>query len=236
MRSHYALTGTLTYYRTLPTFAELRNVEAVVLDYLKGYSHHTSSELAGKHRQLKDLAGISSPVDMIEVGKEKPSEGPFNFSRWKDAPHVALANLRDDAAAVLRFTRTYGVLERDYKGGPTHIALSDVFQFRDVLRRAWEGNHDAFLQMLDNVKARLWVVSSGVGIDIEDLRTLIQVMFARDRWDRRTKKCANPDCAAPYFLAVRKGQKFCSHGCAVLINVRRFRASERKAKNKQSKN
>lgn len=53
-------------------------------------------------------------------------------------------------------------------------------------------------------------------------------------WDMLEKKacvlwslirmCENPDCPTPYFLEARKGQKYCSHKCAVLINVRRFRA------------
>lgn len=36
------------------------------------------------------------------------------------------------------------------------------------------------------------------------------------------RKCENPDCAAPYFIARRKDQMFCGEDCAHLIAARRW--------------
>lgn len=144
-----------------------------------------------------------------------------NVARWRTAPHVALANLRRDPKAVLWFTRTYGVLSLD---------CNRVFTFRDDLRRAWEGkDYFPFVTVMETT-VRLWPhvhgLRTGMEIAVRDLGKLIGLMFARDLWEGRLKKCGNPDCITPYFRAVRKGQKFCSQKCAVLISVRCFRERE----------
>ena len=38
----------------------------------------------------------------------------------------------------------------------------------------------------------------------------------------RLRKCENPDCAAPYFIARRRDRLFCSEDCAHLIAARRW--------------
>lgn len=38
----------------------------------------------------------------------------------------------------------------------------------------------------------------------------------------RLRKCENPECAAPYFIARRKDRMFCSEDCAHLIAARRW--------------
>jgi predicted RNA-binding Zn ribbon-like protein len=59
--------------------------------------------------------------------------------------------------------------------------------------------------------------------------TVVRVAFLMDYKIGRIKVCGNPDCVTPYFVESRKGQEFCSHKCAVLINVRRFRERQSKA-------
>lgn len=220
MHRHYALTGTVGYYRPLPTKVELREADTV--------------EPAVKDRLAWLALGRRGYI--LDIGKSAPIEGPFNSSRWKDPPHVELANLHDDPAAALRFTRSYGVLALDYQGEARTIPVGQVLGFRDQLRSAWDGDEKAILDVLDNVKGYLWVRPSGTEIVLEDLWTLIRVMFARDMWDERVKKCQNPDCPAPFFIAVRKGQKFCTQKCAVLINVRHFREREAQHAAKSNKN
>jgi hypothetical protein len=51
------------------------------------------------------------------------------------------------------------------------------------------------------------------------LRSLQETPFeaALDRLDdlrERTKRCSNPDCPAPFFIAVRKSQRYCTESCA----------------------
>jgi hypothetical protein len=159
-----------------------------------------------------------TPVDVVVSG------AAFDFSRWKDAPHVALANQRDEPAAVLRFVRTYGVLARDKR---KTVSAWEVLQHRDSLRRAWEGDTFTFFAFPAWHGATLCAgQAGGFLIAIDALWPLIQVMFMQDWTEKRIKKCGNPDCPAPYFCAVRQGQKFCSQKCAVLINVRNFRERE----------
>jgi hypothetical protein len=165
-----------------------------------------------------------------------PGETAFDFSRWKDAPHVALANLRDDPKAVLQFTRTYGVpgQGRGKVGKARTIPVREVFDHRDFLRRAWDGDTYNFFAIAFG-ETRLLVQPTWMGLFVDDPWTLVLVMFARDLAEKRIKKCGNPDCPAPYFCAVRQGQKFCSQRCAVLINVRQFRAREADLKAKGGK-
>jgi PAS domain-containing protein len=62
------------------------------------------------------------------------------------------------------------------------------------------------------------------GICGHPVGSVFRSLFLRDCGAKKTRVCVNPDCPAPYFLQTRKGQKFCTHRCAVLVNVRRFRA------------
>lgn len=62
------------------------------------------------------------------------------------------------------------------------------------------------------------------GLFIINLANLFDAIF--EDLHCTAKICANPDCPHPYFLQKRKGQIYCSHPCAVLINVRRFRERE----------
>lgn len=160
------------------------------------------------------------------------SQAPFDVSRWKDAPHVALANLRDEPEAVLRFTRTYGVLRDLGRPEARTVLVKQLLQFRDNLRAAWEGSWTDNFFALAITHPALVAQPTGMVIAVNDPWTLVQVLFAQDWAEKRIRKCANPDCVAPYFRAVRKGQKFCSQKCAVLINVRHFRerGATRKAK------
>jgi hypothetical protein len=165
---------------------------------------------------------------------------PVDVSRWPDAPHVALANLRDEPEAVLRFTRTYGMLVWP-KRKPGSIPTSEVLRVRDQLRHAWDKGIDLNDSFLTSIKTTVTVwprvqgLRAGVGIRVEELGHLIGMMYTRDLWEGRARKCGNPDCPAPYFCAVRRGQKFCTQKCAVLINVRRFREREAGRKAKRGK-
>ncbi len=213
MPSHYAVTSMIRYYRTLPSSVELRRADG------KTPTH----------------------IDVI-VSNPRIVQG-FDFSRWPDAPHVALANLRDEPVAVLRFIRTYGVLALHYKGESIVLPVQDVLNHRDELRVMWEGKTSSPLLTAMDTETTLLIgpliaqanSNAGIQIQVKNLGTLTGLLFTQDYSEGRLKKCENPDCPAPYFRAVRKGQKFCSQKCGVLINVRHFREREaaRKAKGRK---
>jgi hypothetical protein len=200
----------IRYYRTLPSTVELRHAD-----------------------------GKKPPHIDVIVNNPRIVQG-FDFSRWLDAPHVALANLRDEPEAVLRFIRTYGVLVRNYKGDSIVLPVQDVLELRDVLRDVWEGRTYSPLLTTVDTETTLLIgpliaqanSNAGIQIQVKNLATLISLLFAQDYSEGRLKRCINADCPAPYFRAVRKGQKFCSQKCGVLINVRNFRAREAKRKAK----
>jgi hypothetical protein len=212
MRTHYAVTSTIRYYKP-PCDVAL---------------------LSGPHPRLR--------VTLIASRDKRywPLTRAVDVSRWADPPHVALANLRDDPKAVLQFTRTYGVLVWPKRKAGT-IPVSEVLRFRDRLRYAWDKGADLDDSFITPIKTTVLVwprvqgLRAGVGIRVEELEHLIHMMFARDLWEGRARKCENPDCPALYFRAVRRGQKFCSQKCGVLINVRRFREREAKRKAKRGK-
>jgi hypothetical protein len=166
--------------------------------------------------------------ERIRVQPSTTAEEPFDLRRWKEPPHLALANLRPDTPAVLAFTRRYGVVWFRGWADPMWVLPANMIRLRDFLRQGWEGKKDVLGRMWADIEVRMRGEPTGVEIVVEDLWTLIRLTFLQDWVSGRPKVCGNPECPAPYFLAVRKGQKYCSHKCAVLINVRRFRAGNAK--------
>ena len=221
MKSYYALTARIPYYGTVHTKVWVE----------------------------KDASG----AEHVYVS---PETQPANVANWKEPPHVALANLRVDEEtglldrrAVERFTRTYGVLPEFGPDEPLAnvllaawpearpIDLVNLRGLQELLRRAWRrepDEHDRILMEPLPPPTQLAATQNGIEIRAGDLWTLIRVLFLRDSAEGRARVCANPDCnTLRYFLQARKGQVFCSHPCAVLINVRRFREAQRsKSKSK----
>lgn len=192
MRSQYAIRGAIRYYKRLP--------ESVKVEHGRVYV-----------------------ADRVYAIEEEARPDQFDFRRWKEPPHLALANLRtEDVAAVMGFTRRYGVLTL-HRGS---FLPSDIGQFQNYLRQAWRGDGTALEQMWVDLTARFRVEPACLAIEVGDLWTLTRILFLHDWVDGRARVCAEsnePECPTPYFLAVRKGQKFCSDKCAWRANVRRFR-------------
>ena len=163
----------------------------------------------------------------------------------RKAPHEYLVGLDLDewqTDRIAQFTRLFGplaprrhsskaLLGGDIESGePVSINTGDFLGLQGLLRDAWRGNNGALNEIARGVTGDLDLQAHPDGLEIvaRDLWALTRLLFLRDYASGKAKLCTNPDCETPYFLVVRRGQKFCSHACAVLINVRRFR--ERKAK------
>lgn len=146
--------------------------------------------------------------------------------RWKDPPHVAFANLLlSHDRARLVFTRRYGLIRDVRQGGTVNFRGPAVMgKFQDYLRRAWRGDQKVIGQIQEGLILKIRVVPHDLEIETHDLWSLVLLLFQRDHLAGRTAVCASPDCPAPYFVTRRKGQKFCSQKCAVLVSVHRFRA------------
>jgi len=166
---------------------------------------------------------------------------PVNTKAWKTPPHVALANLSLNPQAIASFIRKYGTLgdivgtegQADTEGSSQSVSFilnpSFVGDMQSILRLAWRADRSALLQIEDVVKQiNLQVVPSLVRreeivVKTSDLWKYLCFAFSIDYIEEKTKTCTNPDCEHPYFVQKRKDQQFCSHRCAVVINVQRYR-------------
>jgi hypothetical protein len=136
-------------------------------------------------------------------------------------------------------------------------------EYRDILREAWRtdpkklnlfenlaGNErsevlgsipQALISIHDDVARHMkttWEFKKG-GIQItpDNLWTTICILFLRDHAAGRTGICANPSCAAPYFLKRRKTQKFCEAGVCTAYAQRQYANSwwQREGKARRAK-
>lgn len=178
-----------------------------------------------------------------------------NPARWPDPPHVCLANLGVRAPTnpcpleeVFLFTKRYGLLgsgeggldvwleedERKFDG--KLVLFTAVFQdVQELLRNAWRGDEDAITTVSKEVRMEIYSQEGKAEVVTPDLWAFICALFIRDHAEGRLKVCRNPDCPAPYFVAVRRGKSFCSHRCAVLMNVRRFRERQKARRRRKKK-
>jgi len=167
---------------------------------------------------------------------------PLDMSRKKEPVHEGLANMTLDVDSLYVFTKTWGLIagDTDPLTGRFLTRPRDVQPFQHLLQKAWSGETYAISKMAKDESVPVqWryvtvpvvaVSKRHIDIAVVDLWNLVRLLFMRDYAAGRTKVCANPDCPSPYFLQRRRGQKYCSHKCAVLANVRRFREKEAKAK------
>jgi hypothetical protein len=171
-----------------------------------------------------------------------------NVVRWKDPPHEALANVRRsdderglcDPKAVGAFVKRYGVLHaRLDNWSPSSSSNFDesclsFSRSQSVLRDAWRNEAEALLDVNVQIESALDASTSmnagSIELATENLWSFICVLFLRDFQLGKAKVCASPDCLHPYFVEQRKGQRYCSHLCAVRENVRRFRRAAAKVR------
>jgi hypothetical protein len=214
MKHYYATVAQIRYYGQVPKTVG-KAAEAV-------WGTGVESTLFGENVLTR-----AAWTDFLEAAREQP----FDLSRRKEPVHERLANMTLDVDSIYVFTKAWGFLDAEVApDGRLVTQPQHLEQFQDLLQRAWKGESKALSEIEKDVKARVDVGAKGIDIAVVDLWNLVRLSFLRDHKVGRTKVCANKDCPSPYFLEQRKGQKYCTHKCAVLMNVRRFR--ERQAKTK----
>ena len=183
----------------------------------------------------------------------------FGNKPWPELPHVYLANM-DATADVRAFTKIYGQLCWGGELAPDGN-VDFVRNAQKMLRKAWANDSTALRKIAEGEPQRphgykidlglnmpaytndtherfhLSITENGLEIEAEDVWSFAQLAFLRDHRLGKTHICANPECKTPYFLQSKKGQIYCSHRCAVAMNVRRFRAGKSsRSGNKKGKN
>jgi hypothetical protein len=171
-----------------------------------------------------------------------PSDTPIDLGRWRELPHIFLANLSlnyADLGPAYEFTKRYGYLAGhiDHVKCKFFVDIPKIAGMQDLIRKAWAGDETSIGDLERDLSSemQLSVRAREIEISVSDLWTLIRVLFLQDRGAKKTKVCASSDCPTPYFLESRKGQKYCSHKCAVLINVRRFRDRQELGKSRRKR-
>jgi hypothetical protein len=209
MKTYYANQAAIRYYGSLP-------------EHVDQGERYVTATLPFEVRASDFLTSDPYPA---------PSETPFELSRWREPPHLFLANMpleMADLGPTYKLTERYGFLAgRVDVAGRSFVAdVAKIAGLQDLIRKAWAGDKASIEELERDLapEVRLSVRAKEIEIGVSDLWTLIRLLFLRDCGAKKTRVCASPDCPAPYFLQTRKGQKFCTHSCAVLVNVRRFRA------------
>jgi hypothetical protein len=176
---------------------------------------------------------------------------------WADVPHVAFANLGYDPQRragvatddqIRMFTTQYGPLGA---GGneeaatvpqePFWLSLAN-FRFLQVqLREAWtkrdasQFTDPANLAMGHELLPMSLKVKGGIlEMQPASLYAYMGILLARDIAEGCARVCQNRNCHTPFFIAKRSDQLYCSHPCAVAINVEKFR--QRQVRKRSKKN
>lgn len=207
-------------------------------DYYDYYATKAVIRYYGRGPKTVEIDDDNKPAGVL-------GDKPVDPNRWKQPVHEYFANMRLEdpdgglcPRSVLPFISQYGLLWERPFGSRFQIDVVELIGLQESLRGAWKGNKDALNEILRDAGGDINVSVSAKGIEIstENLWTLVCILFLRDYAEGRTKLCANQDCErGPYFLESRKGQRYCSHPCAVLINVRRFRAGQPPTKGRKRK-
>jgi hypothetical protein len=141
--------------------------------------------------------------------------------------HLAFANMLDAPESIAAFAKKYGPIIAPGTGDdhgphdPHDITLA--LGFRDRLRQAWAGNKEALASIQRSIKhLRATISVTGTRIEIEPRESWVAayLLFLQDQSDGKPGICANPECAAPYFIRKRNTQKFCEAGPCVTYGAR----------------
>jgi hypothetical protein len=152
-----------------------------------------------------------------------------------------LANLLRAPDAIGRFEARFGYILSDRlksREGSSHLALADgsnvivpVIELRDGLRMIWIAPDQrtkewAIVRMIDavvideanprdHVGFPIFSIGNGPMIPLPTPTLLEQILVYLRKQAHRTKVCPCPGCPAPYFLARRRSQKYCSDACSL---------------------
>jgi len=179
-----------------------------------------------------------------------------DFSEHVEPPHTVFANMGYDPKrphsyasddAVIKFIKRYGapqVRRANRPGTPFKVSLENVRTCQMELRNAWNaGNARYFTEppdaatwlVLDELRADWTATPRGLELRPISLIAYMGLLLARDLAQKFARRCQNPECPAPYFVAKRSDALYCSHKCASDVNVKKFRVRQKEARAKRTK-
>ena len=183
------------------------------------------ADTAALYRFLKTYGSLTheSFHEGISLSGSQFSEDPLTFGKLQFVLRSAWAGNKEAISLVS------GEEDKEKADGFSRWA-----RFLHVHK--WEGTASkgyslptSWWDSSDPLGARLRVRISAIEIEPQHLWDFTRLLFMRDYLVGDIGVCENPDCVTRYFVKKRKGQVYCCHKCAVLMNVRAFRNRERKA-------
>src|SRR5579875_227048 len=231
MKSYYAIETPLRYYGFVPVETEVgENESDLFIDgrlELKSDISRWKTMPHKRHANLPVSFGLTRLTS--DIGRS-------------DRPSLLAAN-RPSLEAMDMFIKEYGLLDAQTTSdeeGNTYFRQSAMgFEIcQHTLQEAWKGTAQGLKNVRRQVQKKLRVTpiveAEHVNFMTEQLWPFICMLFLRDYAAGITAICKIPDCPRkPYFLRAREGQIYCSHECAVLANVRRFREFHANKKRKK---
>jgi hypothetical protein len=155
--------------------------------------------------------------DLVVTGATGILDNPQGRDLRRDAAGNMLPELVE-LKAMEAFVKKHGVLcgQVDETTGRFDEDAATFTDAQDTLRKAWSGDSEAINeiggQTQDALVARPSIKARSVELTIDNLWSLICVLFLMDHAAGKTGVCGNPECPAPYFLRKRKDQKYCERG------------------------
>jgi hypothetical protein len=169
----------------------------------------------GLYLLARDLqqAGVTGDKVTGTFGRKRSTRG--------DARNVLveLLNCRTDAEGIIRFTRKFGPIVSSGGGDTFEFHLKTFRQIQDHFRSFWEAPATgpvplpAFQSHIPGQFAALWYRIRRKWATESLLNWLAASALAMP--SDYFRKCANPSCVTPYFIATRTKRLFCSDACAL---------------------
>jgi hypothetical protein len=232
-----------------------------------------SSSTSGDYRFFSVLAYDAPSVRTaaargVQIVGEVDLDNRVDQDRWKDPPHIALANLRLEQDSIQGFIKMYGLLHSYHASyeDPRHWlkpelligqdlsfceSVDDFAHAQDLLRRSWTQDWLATVEIEGELEDGFEIESLVVAWRTVALKTcdlwkaicfLFLFLFLLDYFNGVLRKCHNPDCPAPFFIARRQTQKFCELGPCTEYAQRQYalkwwreKGAKRRAKRKTVK-
>ena len=166
--------------------------------------------------------------------KEEKQSGS---SKVADVPEflTELVNLRDDPDSIERFRGRFGIALLvpqgfSFEGKSWKQILNQFVLARDLLRRVWDGQDAESKKRWVFALRSLDIYGFGEADRVKPIDRLVRLLQSKHlpppslmeqavyylmRSMLRLRHCQNPDCPAPYFVAVRRNRRFCSDVCAL---------------------
>lgn len=133
-----------------------------------------------------------------------------------------LANLRLDKEGALREFRQKHDLESELRRSTFGDSMDQRTLFlRDLAQRLWtdvadQGGIDSLQEFLfphGMAEARIGIDWRHQGLEYEPRTKLQAAFYFLLRNNHLAKRCANPQCADPFFIASRVDERYCSERC-----------------------